>query len=208
MSNALIILIILFVTVGMVGFGIALNRILGLKKEEMKNIREKALNLQERMRNAQVLGDPQLMIQIQRETVQLTNQMMKKQLLPMCLRCIIFLGIFIVLSLIFAKYDSGLLPFPLWIFGSGWFAIYIIFSLSLSLLIYGIRRLYKKVIQKEPRTQSYFKEILGILSPTQGMSGITFQTDSELGIQDQSYEKAEEFHSVEKKDLWKDRIEK
>ena len=69
MSNVIIILIILFVTIGMVGFGLVLNQILGLKKGEMKKIRERALNLQERMRNAKVLGDLQLMMQIQRETV-------------------------------------------------------------------------------------------------------------------------------------------
>jgi uncharacterized membrane protein (DUF106 family) len=207
MNNAVIILIILFVTIGMLGFGIALNKILGFKKEEMMKIRERAINLQERMRNAQVLGDPQLMIQIQRETVQLTKQMAKKQLLPMCLRCIIFIGIFTFLSLIFAKYDSGLLPFPLWIFGSGWFAFYFIFSISLTLLIYGMKKLYKRITHKETKTQNYFREILKILSP-QSISNLTFQTDSDLNIQDQHYEKSEELTSLEKKDSWKERIEK
>jgi uncharacterized membrane protein (DUF106 family) len=206
MSNVIIILIILFVTIGMVGFGLVLNQILGLKKGEMKKIRERALNLQERMRNAKVLGDLQLMMQIQRETVQLTNHMMKKQLAPMCLRCAIFLGIFAILSLVFAKYSSGLLPFPLWFFGSGWLAIYIIFSITISILIYGIKLFYKKVIRKEPKTQSYLREILGLLSPSHTMSGMSFQKDSELGIQDQSYQKIEESQDLEKKNSWKDRI--
>jgi hypothetical protein len=206
MSNALIILIILFITVGMIGFGIALNKILGVRKEDLIKLREKAINLQERMRNAQVIGDPQLMLQIQRETVQLTKQMMKKQILPLCLRCIIFIGIFVILSFIFGKYKSGLLPFPLWFFGSGWIAIYIIFSLSLSLLIYGVKLLYKRITHKETKSQNYLKEILGMLSPTQRMSSLPFHTDSDLSTQDHSYENTEEL--PEKEDSWKDRIEK
>ena len=195
MSNTLIILIILFITIGMTIFSMLLNKILGLKKEEMKKIREQALNLRERMRNAQVLGDPQLLIQIQKETMQLTNQMMKKQLVPMCLRCFIFIGIFTTLSFILADYDSGLLPFPLWIFGSGWFAIYFLFSISFSLLIFGLKKLYKRYILRETKSQSYLREIMGILSPTSGIS-LSDSTQSQTTSQTSS----------EVVDSWKDRI--
>lgn len=200
MSNALMILIILFITIGMTIFSMLFNKILGLKKEEMKNLREQALKLRERMRNAQVLGDPQLLIQIQRETMQLTNQMMKKQLLPMCLRCFIFIGIFTTLSFILADYDSGLLPFPLWIFGSGWFAIYFIFSITFSLIIFGIKKLYKRFVQKETKSKSYLREIMGILSITQKTSGISYQLSDPTQSQTTSQTSSETVES------WKDRI--
>ncbi len=200
MSNALMILIILFITIGMTIFSMLLNKILGLKKEEMKNLREQALNLRERMKNAQVLGDPQLLIQIQRETMQLSKQMMKKQLLPMCLRCFIFIGIFTTLSFIFADYDSGLLPFPLWIFGSGWFAIYFIFSITFSLIIFGIKKLYKRYVKKETKSKSYLREIMGILSITQKTSGISYQLSDPTQSQTTSQTSSETVES------WKDRI--
>ncbi len=200
MSNVLIILIILFITIGMIIFSMLLNKILGLKKEEMKKIREQALNLRERMRNAQALGDPQLLIQIQRETVQLTKQMMKKQLLPMCLRCFIFIGIFTTLSFILADYGRGLLPFPLWIFGSGWFAIYLLFSISFSLLIFGLKKLYKRFIQKEVKSQSYLREIMRILSPTSQTAGISLQ------LSDYAQSKTTSQASSKVVDSWKDRI--
>ena len=197
MSNVAIILIILFITIVMIIFSMLLNKILGLKKEEIKKIREQAINLRERMRNAQALGDAQLLIQIQRETMQITSQMMKKQLIPMCLRCFIFIGIFTTLSFILADYDSGLLPFPLWIFGSGWFAIYFLFSISFSLIIIGIKILYKRVIKKETKSQSYLREIMGILSPTSRFS---------LGISDSAQSQRTSQTSSEVEDSWKDRI--
>ena len=197
MSNTLIILIILFITIGMTIFSMLLNKILGLKKEEMKKIREQALNLRERMRNAQVLGDPQLLIQIQKETMQLTNQMMKKQLVPMCLRCFIFIGIFTTLSFILADYDSGLLPFPLWIFGSGWFAIYFVFSISFSLLIYGFKRLYKRYIKQETKSQSYLREIMGLISPRSGISS---------NLLDSTLSQKTNQTSSDVVDSWKERI--
>ncbi|MFX1315898.1 MAG: EMC3/TMCO1 family protein [Promethearchaeota archaeon] len=200
MTNSLIVLIIMLITIGMTIFNLLLNKILGLKREEMKKIREKALNLRERMKNAQAIGDPQLLIQIQRETIQLTNQMMRKQLLPMCLKCFVFIGIFTALSFILADYDSGLLPFPLWFFGSGWFAVYFIFSISFSLIIFGGKILYKKVTHKETKTQSNLRELVGLLTTPKQEYGISHQySDS---IQSQILQE----NSSENVDTWKDRI--
>ncbi|GAI97312.1 unnamed protein product, partial [marine sediment metagenome] len=145
MSNAVIIIQILFITIGMIVLGMALNYILGLRKEALREMRKKAKNLQERIKNAQLLGDYQLMAQTQKESVQFMKLMMKKQLIPLCLRCVIFISIFAVLGFIFSDYKKGLLPFPLLIFGNGWVAIYIIFSISISLIIYGVKRLYRKI---------------------------------------------------------------
>ncbi len=201
MSNVAVILQILFITIGMFIFGILFNRILGISKETINEFREKALNLQERMRNAQALGDAQLMVQLQRETMHFTKQIMLKQFIPLCLRCSIFIGIFAVLSFIYTDYDSGLLPFPLLFFGSGWFALYFIFSISISLIAYGVKRLYKKLTGKDIRTQKDLRELMQIMSPAPQRSGfslpMTWGTSRSIQEKDQP----------EEKESWKKRIQ-
>ncbi len=130
MSNLEIILQIMGITIGMVILGIVLNRILGISKEKITEFKEKASNLQERTRNAQAIGDMRMVSQLQRETIQFTKKIMVKQIVPLCLRCVIFIGIFGILGFIYADYNTGLLPFPLLIFGNGWQAIFFIFSIS------------------------------------------------------------------------------
>jgi len=211
MSNVAIIIQILFITIVMVILGMILNHVLGLKKQALSDMRKKALNLQERMKNAQALGDYQLMVQTQQESIQFMKQMMKKQFIPMCIRCIIFLGIFGVLGLIYADYTSGLLPFPLLIFGSGWVAFYIIFSISISLIIYGLKRLYKKITGKENKTQSYLREIMGLISPSQQNNDLPFQISSNTDYQANNYGDVAINRRNEKlslpKDSWKERLE-
>jgi len=183
-------------------FGIVLNRILGISKETINEFREKALNLQERMRNAQVIGDAQLMVQLQRETMHLTKQIMLKQFIPLCLRCSIFIGIFAILSFIYTDYDSGLLPFPLLFFGSGWFALYFLFSISVSLIAYGVKRLYKKLTGKDIRTQKDLRELMQIMSPAPQRSGFSLPLtgDTSRGVQEED--------QLKEKDSWKKRIQK
>ena len=211
MSNVAIYIQILFITIGMIIVGMILNYFLGLRKEALREMRKKALNLQERMKNAQLLGDYQLMAQTQQESIQFMKQMMKKQLIPMCIRCIIFLGIFGVLGIFYSDYASGLLPFPLLIFGSGWIAIYIIFSISISLIIYGVKRLYKKITGKGTKSQSYLKELMGLISPTQQNTESPFQISTSPQYQmndsgDVTVEQRNEDLSP-RKDSWKERIE-
>ena len=134
MSNGIIIIQIMFIAIGMLILGMILNYVLGLRKENMSEMRKKALNLQERMRNAQLLNDYQLMAQTQQESVQFMKLMMKKQFVPICIRCIIFWGIFAVLGFIYSDYWGGLLPIPILIFGNGWVAIYFLFSIGFSFL--------------------------------------------------------------------------
>jgi len=188
----------------MIILGMILNYFLGLRKEALREMRKKAFNLQERMKNAQLLGDFQLMTELQQESVRFMKQLMKKQLVPLCLRCLIFIGIFAILGFIYADYGSGLLPFPLLFFGSGWVAIYIIFSISFSLLIYGVKKIYKKVTGKETKTQSSLREIMAMVSPTQQSTGPPFQISSnpEYQLNDYGDDAAET-----SKDSWKDRIE-
>jgi len=212
MSNTAIILQIMFITIGMIILGMILNRILGLRREIMKEFRDKAFNLQERLRNAQVLGDMQLMMQLQRETVQLTKQIMVKQFVPMCIRCLIFIGIFMILGFIYSNYDSGLLSFPLLFFGSGWVAIYIVFSLSFSLAIFGVKLIYKKLTGQETRKQNYLRDIMQILSPSQESSGFSLglstPVTSKTGIQQSNVHSSDIEESSTKNDSWKHRIQK
>lgn len=205
MSNAIIIIQIMFITIGMIALGMFLNYILGLRKEVLREMRQKALNLQERMRNAQLSGDPQMMIQLQKESTQFMKLMMKKQLVPMCLRCLVFIGIFAILGIFYSPYE-GLLPFPLLFFGDGWIAIYIIFSISFSLLIYGVKKIYKKVIGKETKTQSSFREIMSIISPTYQSQEPRFQISSSPQYQLNDSE-GKNGISPARKDSWKERIE-
>ncbi|MHA1913225.1 MAG: EMC3/TMCO1 family protein [Promethearchaeota archaeon] len=206
MSNVAIILQILFITIGMLIFGMLLNRLLGLKREKMQEFKERARNLQERLKTAQTLGDLQLATQVQRETMQFTRQIMLKQFIPLCLRCFIFIGIFSVLSFIYADYSSGLLPFSLFIIGSGWVALYFIFSISLSLIIYGVKRLYKKMTGKEISSQNNLRELMQLVSPSGQSSGFSLKIpESERSKTNTYYQSDEE--STSTTDSWKDRIE-
>ena len=208
MSNVVIIIQILFVTLGMIVLGMGLNYILGLRKEALREMRKKAKNLQERIKNAQLLGDYQLMAQTQQESLQFMKLMMKKQFIPLCLRCVIFISIFAVLGIIYSDYKSGLLPFPLLIFGSGWVAIYIIFSISISLIIYGVKRIYRKITGKGTKTQSYLKEIMGMISSPQQSNELPFQISSntQIDYRDANVGRTNE-DLLPRKDSWKDRIE-
>ena len=132
----------------MVAFGLILNKILGINPEAAKEMQEKAKNLQERMRTAQSFGDFQMMRQLQHESLQLTRQMMSKQFLPQCLRLILFLVIFYVIGFIYAEYNSGLLPFTIFN-NNGWFSVYLIFSVTFSLLYYLLKRIYKYMKESE-----------------------------------------------------------
>jgi hypothetical protein len=136
------------------------------------------------------MGDYQQFAQIQQESTQFMKIIMKKQMIPLCLRCIIFIGIFMVLGIIYANFESGLLPFPILIFGSGWVAIYLIFSVYFSLFIWGIKRL----TGVGGKTQSEVKEIMGIVSPQQGVGLSSYATSSNVADEP-------------RKDSWKDRIE-
>jgi len=190
--------------------GMVLNRILGLKKANFNEFKEKALSLQERLKNAQVLGDIRLMAQVQRETMQFTKQIMLKQFIPLCLRCFIFIGIFSILSFFYSGYASGLLSFNLFILGSGWVAIYFLFSITLSLIIFGIKKLYKKMTGKKLSSQNKFREIMQIMSPREQISGISYQVP---GISNSSLQKMKRNVSTnqdgesKKSDSWKDRLQ-
>ncbi|HEA70559.1 hypothetical protein LCGC14_1546660 [marine sediment metagenome] len=210
MSNALIILQLLLITICMIMLGMVLNRILGLKKANFNEFKEKALNIQERLKKAQVLGDIRLMAQVQRETMQFTKQIMLKQFIPLCLRCIIFIGIFSILSFFYSGYASGLLSFNLFILGSGWVAIYFLFSITLSLIIFGIKKLIKKITGKKMSSQNKFREIMQIVSPREQLSGVSYQPPgasiSNLQKVKRNVSSSQDGES-EESSSWKDRLQ-
>ena len=183
-------------TIGMIALGMIFNKLLGITPGVAKEIREKAVNLQDRMKTAQMMGDGQQMRQLQQESMHLTKQMMKKQLIPTCIRCIIFLVIFAILGVIYADYASGLLPFPILIFGDGWVALYFLFSIGFSLLIWATKKLYKKVTGKGDKGKT--REILNMLSPiSDGFQ--TYHPSTSSPIHNDS-------EVIKKSDSWKDKI--
>jgi len=163
MANEEIIIGIMFITLAMIGVGELLNKIMGVNADAARELREKSKSLQVRMKTAQLTGDSQIMYELQRESMELTKIMMKKQMIPSCVRCFIFMGMFAVIGTIYAGYAEGLLPFPILIFGSGWFAVYFLFSITFSLILYGIKRLYRKLTGKEVKRNK--QSILGRISP-------------------------------------------
>lgn len=208
MASGDIILQLFFVAIGMTVFSLLLNKILGLKPERMKLFRQKLFNLQDRIKQAQILGDPQLMHSLQLEMMQLSKEMLKKQIVPMCIRCFIFIGLLIVLNFIYADYVTGLLPFPILFFGDGWFAIYFLFALAISLSIFGIKRLYFKVTGKESKRKRMAREMMTMQMPgkNQELGGI-IQLPEGMNIQPQnSNELEDQRNQIERSDSWKDRI--
>jgi uncharacterized membrane protein (DUF106 family) len=197
MSIVVVVIQILFITLGMIIFGMVLNHFLGLTKEKLADMRNQALNLRERMKTAQLTGDYQSMAKLQQQSVQFMKLIMKKQMIPLCLRCLIFIVLFMVLGLIYTNYASGILPFPIFIFGSGWLALYIIFSLYFSLFIWGV----KKLTGLGSKTQSSVREIMGIVSPTQQGTGLSSYSTSSM------QERVKDYDDIPRKDSWKERIE-
>ena len=182
-------------------FGLGLNRILGIRQSKMKEIRNKALNLKERLRQAEVLGDTMLLQQLQLETMQLMKQMLKKQIIPMSIRCVIFIVIFIFISMVYSKYEY-------WI----WFYILFSFIFSISAMLLG--RLYKKITGKEDKTKAFAKEIMGTIAPQQSMymQGLNLPGHPTTEVQNpQSIQEAplldNDNQKTEKTDAWKEKIQ-
>ena len=198
-----IILQLMFIAFVMVLFSLLLNKILGVKPSKMKEIRDKARNLRERVRQAEILGDPVLTQQLQVETMQMMKDMLKKQLVPMCIRCLIFIGIFIVISMFYGQYEY-------------WFWIYFLFSFSFSMIAMGLRYAYKKIRGKEDKRKVFAKEIMESIYPSQQFqlqsSGFHLSGHPATESQDssnfqESTNVKEENQKVEKSDEWKDRIQ-
>jgi uncharacterized membrane protein (DUF106 family) len=195
-----IIVQIMLITLVMIGVSEILNKIMGVQSGAAREIREKSKNLQERMRAAQLTGDNQILQELQRESMELTKTMMKKQI-PSCIRCFIFMGIFGVIGTVYAGYSEGLLPFPIPFFGNGWFAVYFMFSITFSLILYGIKRLYRKLTGKEVKRVK--PSILGMASSK------AEDSESVIQLTRQINEPIQELEFVdEQEDSWVNRVKK
>ncbi len=203
MTNVEIIVQIMLITLVMIGVSEILNRIMGVQSEAVREIQKKSKNLRERMRTAQLTGNAQIMLELQRESMELTKTMMKKQMIPSCVRCFIFMGIFGVIGTVYAGYSEGLLPFLIPFFGSGWFAVYFLFSITFSLILYGIKRLYRKLTGKEVKRVK--PSILGMASSKAEDSESVIQLTRQINepIQEQGY-----VDEQEEEGSWKNRIKK
>ena len=208
MANEEIFFGIMIITLVMIGVSEILNRIMGLNKDVARELREKSKNLQERMRTAQLSRDTQILQELQRESMELTKTMMKKQMIPSCVRCLIFVGIFGVIGTVYAGYSKDLLPFPIPFFGSGWFAIYFLFSITFSLILYGIKRLYRKLTGKEVKRNK--PSILGRVSPQSEDSESIIQLTRQINepIQERGYVDEQRGYVDEQEDSWKNRVKK
>ena len=143
-----------------------LNKLLGMSPGNMKEIRNRATNLQKRIANVKAMGDYAMMQELQMETMQLMKSVIKKQLVPMCVRCIIFLGIWIFVGILYADYGTGSDFF----FGLGWFWLYFLLALGWSLSIYGLRKLIRKKTGKDNDKRTFAREIMEMLNPQTGVS--------------------------------------
>ena len=213
MANELIILLIMIVTLTMLIVGMVFNKVWGIKQSNFIELKNNMSNLQERMNNAQMMGDMRQMRQLQLEANQLLKSLMTKQFLPMCARCILFLGLWLILDIfVFFNYRSGLLPFPIPLLGDGWVALYFLFSLGFTLLIYGGKKLYKKLTGKEEKKPSIFRQLMNDLSvntssPLSGGSPLSLGNSSdEYSIQNHDQEMIDENNNSS--DTWKDKIQK
>ncbi|MHA1291534.1 MAG: hypothetical protein ACTSQJ_02570 [Promethearchaeota archaeon] len=195
MTYEAIYLQITFISLFIVIFGLILNKLLGLKADIMKEIRDQALNLFQRLKNARLLGDYRQIQELQLESMRLAKTMMKKQVIPLCFKCIIFFVIWVILSFIYSDYGMGSDFF----FGYGWFAFYFLLTISFSFAAFGIKQAFLKITKKEDKRRIFAKEIFGMLS--QGQRGITFGNippvqSSTLTVP----------YQAERKDAWKERI--
>ncbi|TFG04989.1 MAG: DUF106 domain-containing protein [Promethearchaeota archaeon] len=195
---------LMYISIGLVLLGLLLNWLLGLKPEVMRELRDKAKNLQDRIQQAQILGDQQLMMELQQETMALMKQMLKKQLAPMAIRCVIFLGIFALLSFYYGKYEY-------------WFWVYFGFSLAFSLLAFGVRKGYQKITGKEAKKEKFAKELMGTISPSQSAENQIYipsnvLNSSERGpsidLESLNQEATGESDKTQEGDAWKDRMKK
>ena len=194
---------LMFIALAMVLFGLLLNKILGVKTSKMREIRDKAKNLRERVRQAEILEDPVLTQQLQVETMALMKHMLKKQLIPMCVRCLIFIGIFIIISMLYSQYEY-------------WFWIYFLFSFSFSMIVFGIKYLYKRVTKKDDKRKGFAKEIMESIYPKQRstlqspgfhLAGPPATESQNISNSQELTNGDEEKQEVEESDAWKNRIQ-
>jgi hypothetical protein len=158
------------IVLGIVVFSQIFNLVFGLKFSQQMENQQRIREIQEEILNPQ--NSPEEIQRLQAESMKIMSETLKKNLIPSCVRCGIFLIIFWVLGLFYSEVDFlGQ--------GSGYYGIYLLFSLGLSFIIYGIKRIWKK-IRSEGTVEEPFMDVANAL---RGPRFITSQTSS-LNYQD------------------------
>ncbi len=98
--------------------------------------------------NVQVMKPARSSQEINAELMALMKKMSKEQLLPMCIRCGIFWGIFALLGAIYGA-AGNVLSFDFLFFGRQWIGAYVMFSLIFSFGFLGLQKLYQKLTHQE-----------------------------------------------------------
>ncbi|MBD3350112.1 MAG: DUF106 domain-containing protein [Candidatus Lokiarchaeota archaeon] len=134
-------LVVFLITLGMVIVSKLFSKKFGLNMQQQMENQERLQNLQQELMKAQ--SDPMEMQRIQAESAELMSSMMKKQMLPMCLRSLLFFGIFGLLAAFYAgvEFDKN----PIQIFGPGYASLYFMYSIGLSLVFWGIKKIIRAI---------------------------------------------------------------
>ncbi|GAB4326523.1 MAG: hypothetical protein Kow0069_33080 [Promethearchaeota archaeon] len=137
---------IVLIAAGMTAFSVLFQKFWGMNHEAVRRLQEKIEYFNKRLeriqshpRVAQTEGPI-----LQQEMMGFLKEVMQKQFIPMCVRTIIFLAVFGVVGAVYRDYGSGLLPFSVLFFGSGWVGVYVLFSftfgLSVGIIRYAVRK--------------------------------------------------------------------
>ena len=149
-------------------------------------------DLKDQINNAR--GNQELMMQLNQEMMVLFQQMSKKQLVPMLIRSLLWFGLLGLLNLLFGQYTE-FLPFP-FLFGRGLFSLYLFVSLSLSLVMFGYKKLKEKMNppleKKEEAVIDHIRALRGTIIQPRPETPSTPSTPSNSSEPYQSWEPAPE----------------
>jgi uncharacterized membrane protein (DUF106 family) len=134
-------LIVFIVTLAMMLLSQFLNKKFGISMSNQRATQARMQELQQQLMEAQRM-DPAEARRLQQESMVMMNQMMRKQLIPSLIRCVIFWVFFFVLTAVFAGLEF--FTVPILIFGQGVVAIYFIYSIGISLLLFLVKYIRKR----------------------------------------------------------------
>lgn len=201
MAHEVILLQIVLITIAVYFGRLGFNKLFGLSSSERRELMQKTMDLQTSMK--ETTGDPEAMAALQKEAMVLMQQMLKKQMIPMCVSCISFWILWAILGVFYAEYsvNAGLLPFSVFIFGNGWEGVYILTSFSILGISILIKYLYKKKKGIESSGPGLFDLLSGGASQATPRNLLISRPDTTEAV-----EKEEASSDEEREDSWKDRI--
>ncbi|MBN2157351.1 MAG: hypothetical protein JW776_15000 [Candidatus Lokiarchaeota archaeon] len=165
-------LILLGIVVGMTVISQLFRYFFGMRPEESMDMQQKLKDMQNEM--VQAREDPVQLQRLQQEAMQTYRTMMRKQLIPNCIYMILFFGLWYIVGLIFSDTQF---------FGMEgdrtFFFPYLIFSFSLSGIIWLIRYL----IRQNKKKKGLLPDENYDASLDRGIkSGVTFSTGWARGL--------------------------